>query len=165
MTGPRGRRRFGCVRCTEEFPFACSESSRRTIRFGWRECLHVERNSLFLVAGNASLTLRSGSELSGHPPSEAPDLRRFPCIFPAYQGSAVRDEFVLDSPHPRESSCPSTPSTATESSVAETSRHGLAFGSEFPRNSRGFGVWGLMNPNWRRRVYLDLSSIGSPTRT
>jgi hypothetical protein len=57
------------------------------------------RNSLFLVLGNAPLTLRKRTGMLAPAPPGRSDSRRFPCIFPADQGIARRDRFAPDSPH------------------------------------------------------------------
>jgi hypothetical protein len=56
-------------------------------------------NSLFLIAGNSSISPRKSSGNSTPIPLGPSNSGKFPCIFPVYQGSALRDEFGQDSPH------------------------------------------------------------------
>jgi hypothetical protein len=95
--------------------------------------------------------------------------RGSPCSFPADQGIANRDEFALDSPHllgvrfglncwvaSTETSSPTTPPTAIEVARAETARHELKTLPEKRAIPRGFGGWGLLNPNRRRWVWSPM---------
>ncbi len=64
-----------------------------------RTSLLVETNSLFLMTGNLPLPLWKGlGILDLIRPGES-DFGRFPCIFPAHQGSRPRDEFAPDCLH------------------------------------------------------------------
>ncbi len=53
----------------------------------------------FLFAANSRPSPRSWSRIRAPVRSAGRDPRGFPCIFPANQGIAARDEFAPDSPH------------------------------------------------------------------
>ena len=105
-----------------------------------RGSLFALANSLFLVAGNSSLTPRSGSKISAHPPPGGPDFREIPCIFPAYQGIGRGDEFALDCPHRQLVGVSGDGDTVAR------------VGPPKPRGCAGFGVRALAEPNRRLRV-------------
>ena len=115
-----------------------------------RGSLFALANSLFLVAGNSSLTPRSGSKISAHPPPGGPDFREIPCIFPAYQGIGRGDEFAPDCFHRqlvgrRRDSAP-----------------GARSGSPKPRDCAGFWARALVDPNRRPRVPgLEDAAVGT----
>jgi len=104
-----------------------------------RGSLFALANSLFLVAGNSSLTQRSGSKTSAHPPPGGPDFREIPCIFPAYQGIGRGDEFALDCPH-RHLVC-----------GRGDCRRASRVRPRMARDSAGLGRWALAHPNRRLR--------------
>jgi hypothetical protein len=62
--------------------------------------LPVEKNSLFRITGNSKLRLWKRWGISDLNRSRRPETEEIPCIFPAYQGSALRDEFAPDFPPP-----------------------------------------------------------------
>ena len=64
-----------------------------------RTSLLVETNSLFLMTGNLPLPLWKGLGISDLIRPGEFDFGRFPCIFPAHQGSRPRDEFAPDCLH------------------------------------------------------------------
>lgn len=88
-------------------------------------------NSLFRITGNLTPRLRKRSGISDLIRVKESEIREFPCIFPAYQGSTPRDPLPRDSLHllgvrfgldcrvaAAETSGPSTPSTATAYATA-----------------------------------------------
>ena len=91
--------------------------------------LGVETNSLFPIAGNLSLRQQESFESSALCPPEESTFEEFPCIFPTNQGIAPRDQFAP----------PPTPSTATQSVGAETSRSDQRMDPEKLAKSRGVG--------------------------
>jgi hypothetical protein len=61
--------------------------------------LLLEKNSLFVIAGNPSLRQRKGMRISALAPSRQSSCGGNPCISPAHQGLQHRDEFPPDCPH------------------------------------------------------------------
>ena len=99
--------------------------------------------SLFLTAGNLSLSPRKRTENSALIPAAASSLAEFPCIFPADQGKDSRDEFAPDSPH-RHPVCASRDCPQLSKFSPRSSRDSAGFwrlGSfEFEPETVSFGV-------------------------
>lgn len=82
-------------------------------------------DSLFRALGNQSPTERNDAGIFGVGACQGPESTRIPCIFPASQGIALRDQ------HPRGSPC------ATESRAPESSLNPSAASLGRPVDSRG----------------------------